>query len=206
MSLSRYFFAHHSRVLISLAALAVALVTIVTISAPLASAQAAAAQPSGRTLDQLMSMLAQKKSGRAAFVERKHLSITAQPVESSGELVFIAPDHLEKVTTNPKPERVVVDGDTLSVERDRRTYTLALARNPELAAFIESIRATMAGDRNALEHVYQVALASRGDDWTLTLTPRDSRTSKAIRTITLEGMRDELRTVTIQQAGGDHSV
>jgi len=158
------------------------------------------------TLDRLMSTLAQHKSGRATFTETKTLSIAAQPIESSGELVFVAPDHLEKHTLSPKPEHLVVDGDMLTVERNNHTYTLALSRYPELGAFIDSIRATLSGNRFALEQVYKVALAGRGDDWTLTLTPLDSRMLKVVRTITLEGTRDVLRSVAIRQADGDHSV
>ncbi|AOI93347.1 outer membrane lipoprotein carrier protein LolA [Burkholderia pseudomultivorans] len=158
------------------------------------------------TLDRLMSTLAQHKSGRATFTETKYLSIAAQPVESSGELLFVAPDHLEKHTLSPKPEHMVVDGDMLTVERNNRKYTLALARYPELGAFIDSIRATLAGNRFALEQVYKVALAGRGDDWTLTLTPLDARMLKVVSTITLDGTRDVLRSVAIRQADGDHSL
>ncbi|KVN05320.1 outer membrane lipoprotein carrier protein LolA [Burkholderia stagnalis] len=160
------------------------------------------------TLDRLMSTLAQRKAGRATFTETKYLSIAAQPVESSGELVFVAPDHLEKHTLSPKPEHLVVDGDMLSVERNNRKYTLALAlaRYPELGAFIDSIRATLAGNRFALEQVYKVALSGRGDDWTLTLTPLDARMLKVVSTITLDGTRDALRRVAIRQADGDRSL
>ncbi|ABK09513.1 outer membrane lipoprotein carrier protein LolA [Burkholderia orbicola] len=158
------------------------------------------------TLDRLMSTLAQHKSGRATFTETKTLSIATQPVESSGELMFVAPDHLEKHTLSPKPEHLVVDGDMLTVERNNRKYTLALARYPELGAFIDSIRATLAGNRFALERVYKVALSGRGDDWTLTLTPLDSRMLKVVSTITLDGTRDVLRSVAIRQADGDRSV
>ncbi|VWD49567.1 acyltransferase [Burkholderia lata] len=168
-------------------------------------AQAADTVPAW-TLDRLMSTLAQHKSGRATFTEMKYLSIATQPVESSGELVFVAPDHLEKHTLSPKPEHLVVDGDMLTVERNNRKYTLALARYPELGAFIDSIRATLAGNRFALEQVYKVALAGRGDDWTLTLTPLDSRMLKVVSTITLDGTRDVLRSVAIRQADGDRSV
>ncbi|VWB54858.1 acyltransferase [Burkholderia lata] len=168
-------------------------------------AQAADTAPAW-TLDRLMSTLAQHKSGRATFTETKYLSIATQPVESSGELVFVAPDHLEKHTLSPKPEHLVVDGDMLTVERNNRKYTLALARYPELGAFIDSIRATLAGNRFALEQVYKVALAGRGDDWTLTLTPLDSRMLQVVSTITLDGSRDVLRSVAIRQADGDRSV
>ncbi|WP_321891069.1 outer membrane lipoprotein carrier protein LolA [Paraburkholderia tropica] len=170
--------------------------------APVTPAQAAPAW----TLDRLMATLAQHKTGRAAFTETRWLAIAAEPVESSGELAFAAPDHLEKNTLSPKPEHLVVDGDMLTVDRNNRKYTLALAHYPEVGAFIESIRATLTGNRYALEQTYKVALAGHGEDWTLTLTPLDSRMRKVVDTITLEGSRGELRSVAIQQAGGDHSL
>ncbi|MEK7887411.1 outer membrane lipoprotein carrier protein LolA [Burkholderia contaminans] len=186
--------------------LAVALAATAALTAPAAAPAQAADTAPAWNLDRLMSTLAQHKSGRATFTETKYLSIATQPVESSGELVFVAPDHLEKHTLSPKPEHLVVDGDMLTVERNNRKFTLALARYPELGAFIDSIRATLAGNRFALEQVYKVALAGRGDDWTLTLTPLDSRMLKVVSTITLDGTRDMLRSVAIRQADGDRSV
>ncbi|WP_092973378.1 outer membrane lipoprotein carrier protein LolA [Ralstonia sp. NFACC01] len=158
------------------------------------------------TLDRLMSTLARNKSGRATFTETKTLSIAAQPIESSGELVFVAPDHLEKHTLAPKPEHLVIDGDKLTVERNQRKFTMPLSQYPELGAFIESIRATLAGNRYALEAIYKVAIAGHGDDWTLTLSPIDTRMQQVVCTITLEGTRDVLRSVAIRQADGDHSL
>lgn len=187
-------------------ALAVALAATAALTAPAAAPAQVADTAPAWNLDRLMSTLAQHKSGRATFTETKYLSIATQPVESSGELVFVAPDHLEKHTLSPKPEHLVVDGDMLTVERNNRKFTLALARYPELGAFIDSIRATLAGNRFALEQVYKVALAGRGDDWTLTLTPLDSRMLKVVSTITLDGTRDMLRSVAIRQADGDRSV
>ena len=100
----------------------------------------------------------------------------------------------------------MVDGDKLTIERNQRKMTLPLGQYPELSAFIDSIRATLAGNRFALEQVYKVAITGRGEDWTLTLTPLDARMLKAVSTITLDGTRDRLRSVAIQQADGDHSV
>lgn len=170
------------------------------------AAHAAYAADTAWTLDRLMSTLAHNKSGRATFTETKTLSIAAEPVVSSGELVFVAPDHLEKHTLRPKPEHMVIDGDKLTVERNQRKFTMPLGQYPELAAFIESIRATLAGNRYALEAIYKVAITGRGDDWTLTLTPIDARMQKVVSAITLDGTRDVLRSVAIRQADGDHSV
>lgn len=206
MSAIRRFPTLRARCLRALASAAVIGGVIATASAPVVQAQAAESAQPAWTLDRLMATLAQHKSGRASFTETKYLSIATQPVESSGELVFVAPDHLEKITQNPKPEHLVVDGDMLTVQRENHKYTLSLARYPELGAFIESIRATLAGNRFALEQVYKVALAGEGDDWTLTLTPLDSRMRKVVSTITIDGTRDAMRSVAIQQADGDHSV
>lgn len=173
---------------------------------PAATAAPAAAGTAQWTLDRLMSTLAHNKSGRASFTETKYLAIADKPIESTGELAFVAPDHLEKVTVSPKPERLVVDGDKLTVDRNQRKYTVSLAHYPELAAFIESIRATLAGNRYVLEQLYKVSIGGHGDDWTLTLTPLDSRMLKTVQTIKLDGTRDVLRTVVIEQADGDHSV
>lgn len=170
------------------------------------SAADASTPASAWTLDRLMSTLGQKKSGQASFVETKYLSIATEAVKSTGTLSFVAPDHLEKRTESPKPEDLVVDGDKLTIARNGHQYTLALTQYPELSAFIDSIRATLTGNRFALEQVYKVAVTGTGDDWTLTLTPLDSRMLKKISAITLSGTRDLLHTVAIQQADGDHSL
>jgi len=157
------------------------------------------------TLDRLMSELAQHRSGRAAFTETKYLSIAAQPIESSGELVFVAPDHLEKHTQKPKPEDVVVDGDKVTLTRNGQTQTFSLESYPELGTLIGSIRATLSGNRSALEQAYKMAVAGSDEDWSLTLTPLDPRIQN-ISSIALGGSRGELRSVAIQQADGDRSL
>ncbi|MDR5823741.1 LolA-related protein [Caballeronia sp. LZ043] len=169
-------------------------------------ATAADAPSSAWTLDRLMNTLGAKKSGRAHFTETRYLKIAQEPLESSGELVFVAPDHLEKHTVSPKPENLVVDGDMLTVDRNGHTITIPLRNYPELGAFIESIRATLAGNRFALEQAYRVSVTGKGNDWTLTLVPIDSRMQKKVSEITLAGTGAALARVEIRQADGDHSL
>lgn len=157
-------------------------------------------------VDQLMSALAQRKSGRVLFTETKYLAIVGKPVQSSGELLFTAPDHLEKRTLAPKPENLVLDGDMLTVERDGKRHTLPLQNYPEVAAFIESIRGTLAGNRSTLERYYKLGLEGRASRWTLTLTPADSRMATVISQVRIDGSQDALNRVEIRQADGDRSV
>lgn len=165
-----------------------------------------AVQAAPLTIGQLMDGLAQHPQGAATFTETKYLSILDQPVESSGELRFIAPSRLEKHTLKPRPETMVLDGDTLTLERGRRTHVLQLKDYPEVAGMIESIRATLAGDRQALERVYRLALEGSQAAWTLVLTPLDPRVGAVIARIRMEGIKDTVHSVEILQADGDRSL
>ena len=110
-------------------------------------------------IDQLMKSLATSRSGSASFVEKKSIAMLDKPVESSGELLYNAPDHLEKRTLKPKAESMVLDKNTLTVEQRGKKHVLSLQNYPEIAAFIESIRGTLAGDRKALERIVALATA-----------------------------------------------
>ena len=134
-------------------------------------------------LQQLMDALAQNKSGRASFVEKKSIAILDKPVESSGELLYTAPDHLEKRTLKPKPESMVVNGGELLIERGRQKHRLQLQAYPELAAFIDSIRGTLAGDRQALERNYRLSLEGSAERWALQLLPLDEKMQTVIQRI-----------------------
>ncbi|BDB27728.1 outer membrane lipoprotein carrier protein LolA [Cupriavidus sp. P-10] len=175
-------------------------------AAPSPAAPAAGQAAPAFGVDQLMSTLAQRKSGRVRFTETKYIAMLAKPVQSSGELLFTAPDHLEKRTLSPKAENMVLDGDMLTVERDGKRFTMPLQNYPELAAFIESIRGTLAGNRHTLERYYKLGLEGRASRWTLTLTPADSRMAAVVSQVRIDGTQDALDRVEIRQADGDRSV
>lgn len=157
-------------------------------------------------LDQLMRGLAQTRADRARFVEKKFIAMLDKPVESSGELLFRAPDHLEKRTLKPKPESMTVDGGSLIIERGRQTHRLQLQDYPELAAFIESIRGTLAGDRKALERNYRLNLEGTAERWALQLLPIDEKMQAVVKRIRIAGVRDSVRSIEITQADGDSSL
>jgi Outer membrane lipoprotein carrier protein LolA-like len=157
-------------------------------------------------IDQLMQTLAQTRSGHVSFVEKKSIAMLDAPVESSGELFYSAPDHLEKRTLKPKPETMILDQGTLLVERGRQKHSLQLQDYPELAAFIDSIRGTLAGDRRGLERNYRLSLDGTSQNWTLQLLPANEKMLAVVKRIRIAGMRDEVSRIEIQQADGDSSV
>ena len=157
-------------------------------------------------LDDVMRLLAMREHGRVEFVEQQFLKILDHPLESSGELRYDAPDRLEKRTLQPRRETLVLAGGTLTAERGGRTRTLDLHRYPQVLPFVESIRATLAGDRSALEKVFRVDFNGGIERWTLTLAPRDAELERAVKQVQIDGMGDQLIRVEIRQPDGDRSL
>jgi outer membrane lipoprotein-sorting protein len=157
-------------------------------------------------LDELMHSLAQRRHGQVSFVEQQFLSMLKRPVESYGELIYDAPNHLEKRTIEPRPETLVVDGDVVTVQRGRRSHTLDLKAYPQILPFVESIRATLAGDLAALGRLFRLQFTGSEMRWTLVLTPLDAQLAKTVAEIRIDGTRDELSRVEIRQSDGDRSL
>ncbi|HYL04154.1 MAG TPA: LolA-related protein [Steroidobacteraceae bacterium] len=172
---------------------------------PPGASRAATATASDR-LDELMQLLSARRHGRVTFTEVQHLAILDRPLESSGELLYDAPDRLEKRTLRPVEETLVLAHGVLTATRGRHSHSVELAAHPEAAPLVESIRATLAGDRAALERVFSVALDGDLAHWTLTLAPRDSAAAHAVREVRITGARAGIATVEILQADGDRSV
>ena len=155
-------------------------------------------------LPDLMHLLAQQKSGKASFTEKKYLSILDKPLESSGELSFEAPGRLEKRTLKPRPEAMLLDGDKLTVTlHEKRPLNLRLQDHPEVATLVESIRGTLSGDQAALEKNYAIDLTGVQGKWQLTLTPVQKALTKVVRQVHIGGADANIKTITFDQADGD---
>ncbi len=157
-------------------------------------------------LDELMHLLAGRQHGQVSFVEQHFLALLKRPVESYGELIYEAPDRLEKRTLEPRPESLVLDGDVLTVRRGQRRRVLDLKAYPQILPFVESIRATLAGDRAALERVFRVDYIGDLARWTLILVPREAQVAKTVSLVRIDGSRDTLLTVEISEPDGDRSL
>jgi outer membrane lipoprotein-sorting protein len=165
-----------------------------------------AAAGAADALDEVMHSLAQRRHGQVSFVEQHFLSVLKRPVESYGELIYDAPNHLEKRTIEPRPETLVVDGEVVTVQRGRRSHVLDLKAYPQILPFIESIRATLAGDRASLERLFRLQFTGSEMRWSLVLTPLEAQLAKTVAQIRIDGSRDELSRVEIRQSDGDRSL
>lgn len=162
----------------------------------------------GWDLERLMHDLAQVKTAKARYVERRHLGILDAPLESSGALIYIAPSRLEKHTLAPRAESLVLEGEELTIEgngRNRRR-TLSLQDYPVVRAFVESIRSTLAGDLPTLARFYQIALDGSERQWRLTLKPSEPGMQEVVSEIRISGEYGSINAIETIETNGDRSV
>lgn len=170
------------------------------------AAAALAASGGNGQLGKLMALLGKRKHGEVTYVEEDYLAILDRPLKSSGVLIYDAPDHLEKKTLTPKKESLVLEHGELTVRRGDRTYHLDLRDYPQVAPYVDAIRATMAGDLGALEKVFRVRLEGSLEHWRLRLVPRDAQVARQLRRIRIAGAEANLESVEIDKDNGDRSV
>lgn len=157
-------------------------------------------------LPQLMHSLAQTRSATARFTQRQTSPVLSAPLISSGTLDYVAPDYLRKTTVTPAPESFTLDhGEvTLSGANTGGTHVFALDQDPRIAALVEGIRASLAGDLPALQQFYQVSLSGDAAAWQLHLRPGGPSLARFIRAITISGTEGRITQIdTLTTDGGE---
>jgi len=180
--------------------------SVLIVACGLLATMPAAGAEDGALLDRLMTLLAQRRHGVADFDETQYLELLKRPVHSSGVLRYDAPDHLEQRTLKPRPQNMLLDHGMLTLESGKHQRTLPLQDYPQLAPLIDSMRATLAGDRAALAQRFAIELRGDLDHWQLLLRPLDSELAASVQRIRLSGERDAVLQVEVQQSDGDRSL
>lgn len=159
-------------------------------------------------LTRLFAELGTRRERHARFVERKFSALLKAPIESSGTMVFRSPDIIERRTIEPQRESVRIQGNIVTYEGaavrgQTQKRSFALADAPLLAALVESLRATLAGNLPELRRHYDVTKTGAGQVWGLTLVPRERALRDAVERIELRGAGSDVNEVEIVEASGD---
>ena len=159
-------------------------------------------------LPQLMETMAQVSSHQSRFIEKKTLALLKSPLESSGTLAYRRPSFVEKHVLSPQDEVIAVDGDDLTWQNNAtgQKRNIRLRSNVPVWAFVESMRATLAGDLKTLQRFYDVRLDGGPGRWTLLLTPSDEAMRRSVQSVRIDGSGNRMMLVDVLEAGGDRSV
>lgn len=183
------------------------LATALRIAALMAAACAcgtAIAQP--WSIERLQRLLQGMPRSEVRFTELRESRWLAAPVESSGTLRSSA-GMLEREVELPRRETWRILGDRMQVGTpgSDRVMEIPLERAPALAALAQTLRSVMAGDLEALNRDFLLALAGDERDWTLQLTPRQPDVARQLRQISVQGAGRRLSTIVIVESLGDRT-
>ena len=154
-------------------------------------------------LAQLMAMLAQVDQSVVAFEETRHLAVLSKPIIRRGTLHYVRPDRLEMRVVSPIQETTEVVGNRVRVESPDGTREWDLTRQPVALAWIEGIRASLAGDAATLARQFRVTLKGSPADWELHLEPSAGSVAAALSRIDVRGREARLTSIEILDAQGD---
>jgi len=155
----------------------------------------------------LIAHLARPAPAHTSYTEVRFVHVLRAPLVLHGELEYLGQDHLSKRVDTPYRETSTIADGAVEVAREgRETRRFTLDRAPELKAMLASFGALLGGDIAVLEQVFSIALAQRGADWTLKLTPHDAEVARHLREVDVDGSAGEPRCFTLTEGGGDGSV
>jgi hypothetical protein len=162
------------------------------------------------TLDQLMTALRSVHHVDARYIEHRTLHVLRAPIETRGSLRFDAPTRLEKATdpaADGATERVTIDGDRLTIDRGSGTtpIVLSLHEHPEIGVLVESIRATLSGDGDALRRIFAVTPSGTLSHWQLVLQPLDPAQHVLLQWMRVSGYAERITAIETANGEGDRS-
>lgn len=158
------------------------------------------------TLEAFMRGMAGTPGVVARFREVKELGMLSVPLEARGTLYFVPPDRLARVTTEPAPTRLVIDGDRFAYRDEAGDEAADLSSNPLAREFVRSFIVLFNGDLEALRERYRADFAVEGSRWTLRLVPRRRPLADFVLGITLEGAGRRLEHIEMREVDGDRTV
>lgn len=172
----------------------------------LAAAGGAGAVEDAWTLDALMAGMSQVRGESAHFVELKYVRMLTVPIRATGTLTYTAPDKLEKITLTPAPETIRLDGATLTGTRaDGDEFSVDIDSHEDIAALVEGIRSTLAGDLATLRRYYEIAFSGDRDHWRIDLKPKTGRVREKVVRIRVQGSGTAIGAILVEEKDGDRS-
>jgi len=155
----------------------------------------------------LISALARPAPVSIAFKEIRFSPLLEQPLVVSGELKYVAADHLERLVTKPYLERTIIRGESVRVERHReKLRTFALNRAPELKGMLTAFSGLLGGEPDVVQRHFEVSTDGTNESWSMRLAPLDARAREQLEELRMTGHDDEPSCFFMTSASGTRSI
>ena len=165
-------------------------------------------------LDALFQQFRSMRGMSASYSEKKHLSLLAVPLSSSGALHYMtdadgANGRLVRVVEKPEPSKLTVTEKELRIADKRGTEVIDLRQSARVRLFVTSLMQVFRGDADALRRHYEVQFRRGGeadDAWRLDLTPKQAPLDKILRSLSLRGRAEAVTQIVLTEPSGDRTV
>jgi hypothetical protein len=159
------------------------------------------------SLHELMQEMATIETRSNRFEEVKEMAILDQAITQTGTLHFKAPDKLSKQIPFPVASSFEIQGDQLTImTAGKPDQQMDLEAYPPLRIFVESLRAVLAGDLDALQRHFATQLQGDRQGWRLSLHPRDRVLARQVERIDIEGHATDINRYGILETNGDRTL
>lgn len=161
----------------------------------------------GGLLPAVMHMLSSRPSRQTSFHEEKTVRGLTKPLASKGVLIFRRPGYLEKRTSSPIRENLVVDGARVSVaEGEDAPRVLDVDAHPELRVMVDAFLGVLSGDLGVLREHFDVVAEGSVANWRITLLPHDADANALLRSVAVTGSAADIREVRLLQPHGNWDI
>ena len=160
--------------------------------------------PADQLLDQVFIAVARQPLAATPFIERRISALSNRPLESGGTLSFEPSGNIEKLTTTPIRESVILSAESISIRgANGVAKTTRLDAQPELAAYAQGLRAILSGDVKSLRRFFEFKAAGTLNRWEIRLMPVDVGMRRAISQILVSGEKGRVRVIETTETSGD---
>jgi hypothetical protein len=157
-------------------------------------------------LQEVMAGFSTISRSESRYTEEKHYEMLDVPMVQHGLLEYQAPEMLAWSRGKDSESRYEIREDQMiDIRNGKVVRRMALDGLPAVRAFVESFRATLAGDETRLRQYYALEFTGGEDHWQIKLSPRDRDMKRFIDHIQLEGEHNHLKVVEIHETDGDWS-
>lgn len=152
---------------------------------------------------------------KLVFRETRNSAFIVTDLVTTGSIEYRQPDYIEKNTISPIVEKIVINGDYVSIEKAARhkagegvtqVQKYSIQSHPVLATSVASLRAMLGGNLARIRKDFEIELEGSGADWRLNLIPSNPEILKHFDRITLHGRDARIQKVVSVQANGDQSM
>lgn len=142
----------------------------------------------------------------ASFSQEKFLRALNRPLRSGGRMIFMKDTGLLWQVERPFPARVLIKEDALISWDDQDTPKRSgIGTAPVFRAMAQVFLAAFSTNVTALREVFEVTVQEAGENWEITLLPKDSTLSSIIKDIGISGGKF-IRRISFTEQRGDETV